>query len=118
MKQGFLKFVAMTAIIMLTTTANATPTTVLKFLKGSTCTSYVGELGKGRLFKLGLKKGQEFTIGTLDDGYAIKSATDNTGKKMHLLGTEDETAYLVEKTGIHQILMTSQGKVAILFCAE
>ncbi len=114
------KIILLSLIGLLPLTANAMPTTVIKFAKGSYCTSFTGDLSKGRKFKIDLGAGQEFNVETSSlDGNYVASVIDSQGIYLEDQGPVDEYRYFTRNKGIHTVRIAgqSQGNTAVKFCA-
>ncbi len=105
--------------LLLPLTANAMPTTVIKFAKGSTCGIFAGDLSKGRKFTLNLGANQELIIHANNiDNAQVDSVIDAKGTFLGEQGKYDSYSYKIKNKGKHIIRMHSDKKpTEVEFCA-
>ncbi len=105
-------------LFLLPLTANAMPTTPIKFSKGSYCGSFTGDLSKGRIFTIDLDANQEFIVysATLD-GDGVEFVIDSKGVYLEDQSTADNYFFLTKNKGLHTIQMIGRGFTEVKFCA-
>ncbi len=111
-----MKTVLLSTLCFLPMLGSAMPTTPIKFIKGSYCGSFTGDMSKGRKFTINLGANQEFTIDT-GNSY-VASVVDSKGI---ILSDQSDSSYsyqyITKNKGKHTIRMSGEVNSYVEFCA-